>query len=49
MTVAWSYGVYTCVPLFVEINIVGIWKLLKLIHQLEEGHIFFYKLLANFF
>ena len=31
MIAAWSYGVYTCVLLFVQMNVVpsGVWKLLR--------------------
>ena len=35
MTAAWSHGVYTCVLLFVQINVVpsGVWKLLPRMNQ----------------
>jgi hypothetical protein len=39
MTAAWSHGVYTCVLLFVQINVVpsGIWKLLPKMNQTCAG------------
>ena len=35
MTAGWSHGVYTCVLLFVQMNMVllGVWKLLPRMHQ----------------
>ena len=35
MTAAWSHGVYSCVLLFIQMNVVpsGIWKLLPRINQ----------------
>ena len=35
MTTAWSHGVYTCVLLFLQMNVVpsGIWKLLPRMNQ----------------
>ncbi|CDQ80091.1 unnamed protein product [Oncorhynchus mykiss] len=35
MTAAWSHGVYTCVLLFVQMNMVpsGVWKLLPRMNQ----------------
>ena len=39
MTAAWSHGVYTCVLLYVQMNMVpsGVWKLLPRINQTCEG------------
>ena len=39
MTAAWSHGVYTCVLLFVQMNVVpaGIWKLLPRMNQTCGG------------
>ena len=35
MTAAWSHGVYTCILLFVQMNVVpsGVWKLLPSMNQ----------------
>ena len=44
MTAAWSHGVYTCVLLLVQMNVVpsGIWKLLPRMNQTCGGlHISF--------
>ena len=39
MTAAWSHGVYTCVLLFVQVNVVpsGVWKLLPRMNQTSGG------------
>jgi hypothetical protein len=39
MTAAWSHAVYTCIVLFLQINVVpsGIWKLLPRINQTCGG------------
>ena len=51
MTAAWSHGVYTCVLLFVQMNVVpsGIWKLLPRMYQTCGGIQFFSEVLADFF
>ena len=43
MTAAWSHGVYTCVLLFVQMNVVppGVWKLLPRMNQTCGGLQFF--------
>ena len=39
MTDAWSHGAYTCVLLFVQMNVVpsGVWKLLPMMNQISGG------------
>ena len=39
MLAAWSYGVYTCILLFVQMNMVpsGVWKLLSRMNQTCGG------------
>ena len=52
MTVEWSYGIYTCVLLFVQMNVVpsGVWKLLPRMNQTCGGlHFFIAEVLADFF
>ena len=48
MTAAWSHGVYTCVLLLVQMNVVlsGFWKLLPRMNQTSEVCNFF--LLVSF-
>ena len=43
MTAAWSHGVYSCVLLFVQMNVVpsGVWKLLARMNQTCGGLHFF--------
>ena len=50
MAAAWSHGVYTCVLLFVQMNVVlsGIWKLLPMMNQTCGGVQFFSEVLADF-
>ena len=51
MSAASSHGVYTCVLLFVQMNVVpsGVWKLLPRMNQTCEGLLFFSEVLAGFF
>ena len=51
MTAEWSHGVYTCILLFVQMNVVpsGIWKLLQRMNQTCEGLQLFSEVLANLF
>ena len=51
MTAAWSHGVYTCVLLFVQMNVVpsGIWKLLQKMNQTCGCLQFFSEVLADLF
>jgi hypothetical protein len=51
MTAEWSHGVYTCVLLFVQMNVVpsGIWKLLPMMNQTCGGLQYFPEVLADFF
>ena len=44
MMAAWSHGVYTCVLLFVQMNVVasGVWKLLPRMNQTCGGLQFFF-------
>ena len=50
MTAAWSHGVYTCVLLFVQMNVVpsGVWKLLPRMNQTCGGLPFFSEVFADF-
>ena len=50
MTAAWSHGVYTCVLLFVQMNVVpaGVWKLLPRMNQTCGGLHFFFSWLISF-
>jgi hypothetical protein len=51
MMAAWSYGVYSCVLLFVKMNVVpsGVLKLLPRMTQICGGLQFFSEVLADFF
>ena len=44
MTAAWPHGVYTCVLLFVQMNVVpsGVWKLLPRMNETCEGLQYFF-------
>ena len=50
MTAAWSHGVYTCVLLFSQINVIpsGVWKLLPRMNQTYEVYNFVSEVLADF-
>ena len=50
MTAVWSHGVYTCIILFVQMNVVpsGVWKLLPRMNQTCGGLQFFSQVLADF-
>ena len=51
MTAAWSHGVYTCILLFVQMNVLpsGVWKLLPRMNQTVKVYNFFSEVLADFF
>ena len=51
MTAAWSHGVYTCVLLVVQMNVVpsGVWKLLPRMKQTCGGLKKYSEVLADFF
>ncbi|CDQ66549.1 unnamed protein product [Oncorhynchus mykiss] len=51
MTAAWSHSVYTCVLLFVQMNVVpsGVWKFLPRMNQTCGGLPFFSEVLADLF
>ena len=51
MTAAWSHGVYTCILLFVQMNVVpsGIWKLLPRMNQTCGGLQSFSEVLLIYF
>ena len=51
MTAVWSHGDYSCVLLFVQMNVVpsGIWKLLPRINQTCGRLKLFSEVLADFF